>query len=56
MFIKVIIVVMGIFFMGYVVIWEGEEDFFSYGIFIVVVIVVLSYFFSIKIDKGEVEK
>lgn len=56
MLIKVIIVVMGISFMGHVVTWEGEEDLFSYGISIAAVIVALSYFLGIKIDKGETEK
>lgn len=48
MLIKVVIVVMGISFMGRVVTWDGQENLLGYGVAIGGVILALSYFLSIK--------
>lgn len=51
MLIMVVILVMSIFFMGKVVIWNGEDDIMGYGIVLGLVIIGLSYFLSIKQKK-----
>ncbi len=48
MLIKVIILVMGISFMGRVVTWDGNEDLLNFGVSIGVVILALGYFLSVK--------
>lgn len=56
MLVKVIILVMGISFMGRVITWDGDENLLNFGIAIGVVILALSYFLSVKIkseDKHE---
>ncbi len=49
MLIKVIIVVMGISFMGKVVSYNGKVDLLSYGVGVAAVILALSYFLSVKV-------
>jgi len=49
MLIKVIIVVMGISFMGKVVTWDGEQDIMGFGFSVAAVILALSYFLKVKI-------
>jgi len=46
--IAVVIVVLGVLFLGQVVSWDGERDLMGYGIAIALVIVALSYFLSQK--------
>lgn len=46
--IKVIIVVMGLSFMGHVITWKGEYEIWGYGLGIGVVILALSYFLNVK--------
>lgn len=53
MLIKVIIVVMGISFMGRMVTWDGKENLLQYGGAVAAVILALSYFLSIKIKIDE---
>lgn len=48
MLVKVIIVVMGISFMGKAVTWDGEADLLHYGLAIGSVTLALSYFLSVK--------
>ena len=48
MLIKVIIVVMGISFMGRVVTWDGEENLLNFGVAVAAVILSLGYFLSVK--------
>ena len=48
MLVKVIIVVMGISFMGRAVTWDGQANLLNYGIAIASVILALSYFLSTK--------
>ena len=52
MLIKVIIVVMGISFMGNVVTWDGKTNILAYGVAIGAVIVALTYFLNLKINKS----
>ncbi|MEM6631593.1 MAG: YqhA family protein [Bacteroidota bacterium] len=55
MLIKVVIVVMGISFMGRVVTWDGDENLLGYGLAVGAVVFALSYFINVKIkDKGTV--
>ena len=44
--IAVVIVVLGVLFLGQVVSWDGQRDLLGYGIAIAAVIVTLSYFLS----------
>lgn len=46
--IAVVIVVLGVLFLGQVVSWDGERDLLGYGVAIALVIVALSYFLSQK--------
>ena len=46
--IKVIVVVMGISFMGHTVTWDGQEQLLGYGIANGIVILALSYFLNSK--------
>ena len=48
MLVKVIVVVMGISFMGRAVTWNGQEEFLGYGIANGVFILALSYFLNSK--------
>ncbi|MEM8762682.1 MAG: YqhA family protein [Bacteroidota bacterium] len=48
MLVKVIVVVMGISFMGRAVTWDGQEELLGYGIANGVVILALSYFLNGK--------
>lgn len=52
--IAVVIVVLGVLFLGQVVSWDGERDLLGYGIAIALVIAALSYFLSHK--SGEKPK
>lgn len=52
--IAVVIVVLGVLFLGQVVSWDGERDLMGYGIAIALVIVALSYFLSQK--SGDKDK
>lgn len=49
--IGVIIVALGVFFMGQVVNWKGGTDLFFFGTAIALVIIALSYFVSLKKKK-----
>ncbi|MEL6140723.1 MAG: YqhA family protein [Bacteroidota bacterium] len=51
MLLKVVIVVMGISFMGRVVTWNGESNLLHYGLAIGAVTLALSYFLSVKNHK-----
>lgn len=53
MLIKVIIVVMGISFMGRVVTWDGEQNLLNFGVAVGIVILALSYFLSVKLQGNE---
>ncbi|MEM6723030.1 MAG: YqhA family protein [Bacteroidota bacterium] len=53
MLIKIVIIVMGISFLGSVVAWDGEKDLLNFGISIAAVTVALSYFLSVKEKKEE---
>lgn len=46
--IAVVIVVLGVLFLGQVVSWDGERDLLGYGVAIALVIAALSYFLSQK--------
>lgn len=50
--IGVLIVVMGVVFLGQVVTWNGERDLLGYGAGIALVIAALTYFLSQKPRKG----
>jgi len=50
--IGVLIVVMGVLFLGQVVTWDGERDLLGYGAGIALVIAALTYFLSQKPRKG----
>ncbi len=49
--IKVVIVVLGVLFLGQVITWDGQRDLLSYGAAIALVIAGLSYFLSLKSKK-----
>ncbi len=49
--IAVVIVVLGVLFLGQVVSWDGERDLLGYGAAIALVIAALSYFLSQKASK-----
>lgn len=51
MLIKVVIVVIGISFMGRLVTWDGQKDLLSYGISASAGIIALTFFLNVKI-KG----
>ena len=48
--IAVVIVVLGVLFLGQVVSWDGEKDLLGYGVAVSLVIVALTYFLSSKSD------
>jgi len=50
--IGVLIVVMGVLFLGQVVTWDGQRDLLKYGAGIALVIAALTYFVSQKPKKG----
>jgi uncharacterized membrane protein YqhA len=50
--IGVIVVALGVFFLGQVVIWKEGTDLFFFGAGIALVIMALSYFVSLKKKKG----
>jgi uncharacterized membrane protein YqhA len=52
--IGVVIVVLGVLFLGQVVTWDGERDLLNFGIAVAVVIATLTYFLGLnaKKDKG----
>lgn len=49
--IGVIIVALGVFFLGHVVVWKGGTDLFFFGVAVAMVILALSYFVSLKKKK-----
>jgi uncharacterized membrane protein YqhA len=49
--IKVVIVVLGVLFLGQVITWDGQRDLLSYGAAIGLVIAALTYFLSLKQKK-----
>lgn len=49
--IKVVIVVLGVLFLGQVITWDGERDLLRYGGAIALVIAALTYFLSLKQKK-----
>lgn len=53
MLLKVVIVVMGISFMGRVITWDGKENLLNFGVAVGLVIISLSYFLSVKFKNDE---
>lgn len=53
--ISVVIVVLGVLFLGQVVTWDGERDLLGYGVAIAVVIATLTYFLSQRAKKEKSE-
>jgi uncharacterized membrane protein YqhA len=51
--IKVVIVVLGVLFLGQVVSWDGQRDLLGYGVAIALVIAALSYFLSANTKKDK---
>jgi uncharacterized membrane protein YqhA len=53
--IGVVIVVLGVLFLGQVVTWDGQRDLLRFGVAIAIVIIALTYFLGqrAKKDKGE---
>lgn len=49
--IGVVIVVLGVLFLGQVVAWDGERDLLGYGAAIALVIAALTYFLGLKTSK-----
>ena len=49
--IKIVIVVLGVLFLGQVISWDGQRDLLSYGAAIALVIASLTYFLSQKSKK-----
>lgn len=49
--IGVVIVVLGVLFLGQVMSWDGERDLLGYGVAIAVVIAALTYFLGLKTSK-----
>ena len=49
--IKIVIVVLGVLFLGQVISWDGQRDLLGYGAAIALVIVSLTYFLSQKSKK-----
>lgn len=54
--IGVVIVVLGVVFLGQVITWDGARDLLGPGAGVALVIAALSYFLSIKASKGAKEK
>lgn len=50
--IGVVIVVLGVLFLGQVVTWDGERDLLGYGAAIALVIAALTYFLGYKVSKA----
>jgi uncharacterized membrane protein YqhA len=55
MLVKVIVIVIGVSFTGRVVTWNGSVDILGYGVGVAAVIVALSYFLSVKMQKEKIE-
>lgn len=53
---SVVVVVMGVLFLGQVVTWDGQRDLLGYGIAIALVIAALTYFLSQKPKKDKAAK
>lgn len=49
--IKIVIVVLGVLFLGQVISWDGQRDLLGYGVAIALVIAALTYFLSQKPKK-----
>ncbi len=49
--VKVVIVVLGVVFLGYVISWDGERDLLPIGAAIALVIAALTYFLNSKSDQ-----
>lgn len=54
--IGVVIVVLGVVFLGQVITWDGVRDLLGLGAAIALVIGALAYFLSIKVGKGPKER
>lgn len=54
--IGVVIVVLGVVFLGQVITWDGTRDLLSFGAAVALVIGALAYFLSLKSGKGAKEK
>jgi uncharacterized membrane protein YqhA len=54
--IGVVIVVLGVVFLGQVLTWDGQSDLLGLGAAVALVIAALAYFLSIKGGKGSKEK
>jgi uncharacterized membrane protein YqhA len=53
---SVVVVVMGVLFLGQVVTWDGQRDLLGYGVAIALVIAALTYFLSQKPKKDKPAK
>lgn len=51
--IGVVIVVLGVLFLGQIVSWDGERDLLGYGASIALVIAALTYFLGLKTSKSK---
>lgn len=54
--IGVVIVVLGVVFLGQVITWNGQQNLLVFGGAVALVIAALSYFLSLKAGKGAKEK
>jgi uncharacterized membrane protein YqhA len=54
--IGVVIVVLGVVFLGQVITWDGQRDLLSFGAAVALVIGALSYFLSLKSSKSKAER
>ncbi len=49
----VVIVVLGVLFLGQVISWDGERDLLGFGVAVALVIAALTYFLAAKSDGGK---
>lgn len=54
--IGVVVVVLGVVFLGQVLTWDGVDDLLGFGAAVALVIAALSFFLSVKVVKGPKEK
>ena len=52
--IGVVVVVLGVLFLGQVIAWDGQRDLFSYGAAIALVVAALTYFLSQQPKKAKI--
>lgn len=53
MLVKVIILVIGISFMGRVITWDGNENLLNFGVAVGIVVLALSYFLNVKFQHDD---